>query len=814
MKKLLTVFIAMILILSGKVYANMDNSKVELSNKNDLNYSSYNTNVQLPQTNAFDNNYQTTNTIKGLTPSEKIFNSEKAIETGHILKQVGYDIFNSTTSTGGNTTGKYDSNYKLSIGESVNIYLYGDSVDVMAISGASLLSPVIKTEVDSKGNIFVQGIGMVPAENKTLNEVESSLQKLASAKYKSLKVKLNVASNATGFSVFVFGAVNTPGKVLMSNNSSIIDALNAAGGVKQTGSLRNITYTSGSTQKNVDLYQTLFTKKSDDIIVRPNDKIFVAPIGGVIAFNNGVTVPGIYEIKEGEIIGQLVNYAGGLLPETQTSDIVITRLDKSTMQRTAGNFSWDEAKNKKLSSGDSISFKELYNTVENIVTIQGNIKYPATYAYKEGMKLSDILKSEDELLEETFITQAVIRRVSGENNKIETIPIFLKEFFAGKNDPELRPKDIINIYKNTNAEFVDVYGCIDTPKHITYKTNMNLNDILADIQFVEYNIEGKEQTETPISYEQTEDKTTLSADITSYNQKIPAGNVAVEITRLDETYEIYYLYDIMVNSDTIRTIKLNPGDKIFFRQLRDTESIKNVKVSGFVKHPGVFKFVEGKTLKDMIEMAGGLTPDANLRGITFTRKNIQAQQLALAKKNQDRDIKTLEGRMASAYMQTKNDMDSKTQILEQLKEEEYSLATRYTGQIALNIKTDDIDKINDSENIEIQDGDEIYIPRIPKHVNVIGEVYNEQSFLYKKGANVKSYIKEVGGYTPNANKFRIYKIGVNGRAEKVHGWTTVEAGDTIIVPRKIAGNDWFSPLVNSLQSLASLIVMSVAVTKL
>ena len=814
MKKLLTVFIAMILILSGKVYANMDNSKVELSNKNDLNYSSYNTNVQLPQTNAFDNNYQTTNTIRGLTPSEKIFNSEKAIETGHILKQVGYDIFNSTTSTGGNTTGKYDSNYKLSIGESVNIYLYGDSVDVMAISGASLLSPVIKTEVDSKGNIFVQGIGMVPAENKTLNEVESSLQKLASAKYKSLKVKLNVASNATGFSVFVFGAVNTPGKVLMSNNSSIIDALNAAGGVKQTGSLRNITYTSGSTQKNVDLYQTLFTKKSDDIIVRPNDKIFVAPIGGVIAFNNGVTVPGIYEIKEGEIIGQLVNYAGGLLPETQTSDIVITRLDKSTMQRTAGNFSWDEAKNKKLSSGDSISFKELYNTVENIVTIQGNIKYPATYAYKEGMKLSDILKSEDELLEETFITQAVIRRVSGENNKIETIPIFLKEFFAGKNDPELRPKDIINIYKNTNAEFVDVYGCIDTPKHITYKTNMNLNDILADIQFVEYNIEGKEQTETPISYEQTEDKTTLSADITSYNQKIPAGNVAVEITRLDETYEIYYLYDIMVNSDTIRTIKLNPGDKIFFRQLRDTESIKNVKVSGFVKHPGVFKFVEGKTLKDMIEMAGGLTPDANLRGITFTRKNIQAQQLALAKKNQDRDIKTLEGRMASAYMQTKNDMDSKTQILEQLKEEEYSLATRYTGQIALNIKTDDIDKINDSENIEIQDGDEIYIPRIPKHVNVIGEVYNEQSFLYKKGANVKSYIKEVGGYTPNANKFRIYKIGVNGRAEKVHGWTTVEAGDTIIVPRKIAGNDWFSPLVNSLQSLASLIVMSVAVTKL
>lgn len=84
------------------------------------------------------------------------------------------------------------------------------------------------------------------------------------------------------------------------------------------------------------------------------------------------------------------------------------------------------------------------------------------------MRLSDILKSEDELLEETFINQAVIRRISGKDNTIETIPIFLKEFFAGMNDPVLQPKDIINVYKNTNSLFVDVYGCINTPKHLTY----------------------------------------------------------------------------------------------------------------------------------------------------------------------------------------------------------------------------------------------------------------------------------------------------------------------------------------------------------
>ena len=74
------------------------------------------------------------------------------------------------------------------------------------------------------------------------------------------------------------------------------------------------------------------------------------------------------------------------------------------------------------------------------------------------MKLSDVLKSKNELLEETFTTQAVIRRVSNDENVVETIPVYLKEFFAGVNDPLLQPKDIISIYKNTNTQFVDVYG--------------------------------------------------------------------------------------------------------------------------------------------------------------------------------------------------------------------------------------------------------------------------------------------------------------------------------------------------------------------
>ncbi len=775
--------------------------------------------VQL-NTNAFSNNYQSSvqnNQFFEMSPIEKLFNGKEVEVSGNPLQQVGYDLFTSTTSSVNGTAGKFDNNYKLSIGEKVNVYLYGDSIDVMAISGANLLNPTTKTEVDSKGSIFIQGVGLVKAENRTISEVENEANRLASQKYKSIKVKLTVASGQE-FSVFVYGQVNRPGKILVGNNSSIIDALNAAGGVKKTGTLRNITYTSNNKSKNVDIYKALFSGNDDGIILRPNDKIFVDRIGDVVAIKNGVTVPGIYEIKNGENLQKIITFAGGLLPATQVTEVTLTGYDANSKQRTAENIAWNEAKNTKLKSGDAVEFRELYNTAENVVTIQGNVKHPATYAYKEGMRLSDILKSEDELLEETFINQAVIRRISGKDNSIETIPVFLKEFFAGMNDPVLQPKDIINVYKNTNSMFVDVYGCVNIPKHLTYTSNMMLNDVMTDIQFLESDVDVKETEDTKepeVAYKGSveENDVQLAASTANSNKLIPAENVAVEITSSDGTTQVYYLYDIMINSDRIKSIAIMPEDKIFFRTLRGNEVMKTVKVSGFVKKPGVFTFVEGKRLKDMIEMAGGLTSEADLRGVVFKRTNLQGKQVELAHKNNERDIKLIEGRMASAYKPTEGDQKSKMEMLEMLKADDLTLATKYNGQIALNIKSNDLDKIRDLDNIEVQDGDDIYIPRTSNHVSVIGEVYNEQSFVYKKGSNAKYYIKEVGGYTPNANKFRLYKVSVNGRAEKIGNGSNIEPGDTIVVPRRIAGNDWITPVCDTLKGIASIIVMAFAINK-
>ncbi len=772
---------------------------------------------------AFGNNYQSSakdnlNYSVSLSPIEQLFNGKESTVSGTPLLQAGYDLFtesSASTSMGG----KFGNSYKLNIGEKINVYSYGDSVDVMALSGSTLLPQSAVTEVDSKGNIFVSGVGMVKAEDRTLSDVEAEVNRMAARKYKNTKIRLTVASGQE-FSVFVYGQVNRPGKVLVGNNSSILDALNSAGGVKKTGTLRNISYKSNSKSKTVDLYKTLFRGDDEDVILRPNDRIFVDKIGPVVALKNGVTVPGIYELKSGENLQKMVEYAGGFLPDTEVSEVTLMGFEGDSKQRSARNVSWEQAQKTVLKSGDLVEFRGLYKDAENIVTIQGNIKHPATYAYKDGMRLSDILKSEDELLEETFINQAVIRRVSGKDNTIETIPVFLKEFFAGMNDPLLQPKDIINIYKNTNSQFVDVYGCINNPKHLPYTDKMTLNDVMTDIKFIESdttetNTVAKDENETEIAYKGSveENNVQLKSSTTNSNKLIPAEDVAVEITDTSDNVQVYYLYDIMINSDRIKSINIYPEDKVFFRTLRGNEVMKTVKVSGFVKTPGVYTFVEGKRLKDVLEMAGGLTKEADLRGIVFKRTNLQGKQVELAHKNNERDIKLIEGRMASAYKPTEADQQTKVEMLNMLKADDQTLVQKYNGQIALNIKDNNLDKIKEIDNIEVQDGDDIYVPRTSNHVSIIGEVYNEQSFVYKKGANAKYYIKEVGGYTPNANKFRLYKVSVNGRAEKIGNGSSIEPGDTIVVPRKIAGNDWITPICDTLKGIASIIVMAFAINK-
>lgn len=752
------------------------------------------------------------------SPIEKIFSSDiNKMQAGSsdvnavILKQIGYDFFQNVSTSG---MGKYDGTYKLNIGEKVKVYLWGDSVDVLSLNGSSLISPVADAQVDSKGNLFVPGIGETKADGYSVADVEKSLQTMASRKFSNIKVRISV-SDQSDFAVFVYGYVNKPGKVAVGHNSSIIEALAAAGGVNKSGSLRNITYTSSSGQKQkVDLYETIFRGKDSNIRLRPNDRIFVGNIGSVIAIKNGVKIPGIYELSPSENIWNILSYAGGLLPSTDKNVLNIRTYNSQTGERISKDINKDAFASTKLSNGDIVEFRELYGKAENFITLEGNVKQPAIFEYKEGMKLSDILKDKNDLQEETFIYQAVIKRIDGDGQQVKVIPVSLEDFFNGGNNPSLEPRDVITVYKSTNTNFIEVYGCIDRPKQIPYTENLTLKDVLADIQFIvsansDANIKDVNNNEELPAEEPAADSenTKMAIAASTSSVLLPSSNVAVEITDKDRNTKTYYLYDIFIQTDQTKSIKINPYDKIMFRPLRENEIIKTVKVSGFVNKPGVYRFVEGKKLVDMIEQAGGLDDEADLRGIVFTRASLANKSRKMVEEKNMKDIKLIQGQMASNLRPTQDDTEARMQMMKDIEEDNQNISSQLFGRIALDIKNNDLSKIKKDQNIEIQDGDEIFIPKESNHVTVIGEVYNETSFLYKDGKKAGYYIKMGGGYTPNARRTKIYKIGVNGRAKRTHLLTSnsIEPGDTIVIPRKIRGNDWIDMVTKSLQTIVGML---------
>ena len=522
------------------------------------------------------------------SPIEKIFSSDiNKMQAGSsdvntvILKQIGYDFFQNVSTSG---MGKYDGTYKLNIGEKVKVYLWGDSVDVLSLNGSSLISPVADAQVDSQGNLFVPGIGETKADGYSVADVEKSLQTMASRKFSNIKVRLSV-SDQSDFAVFVYGYVNKPGKVAVGHNSSIIEALAAAGGVNKSGSLRSITYTSSSGQKQkVDLYETIFRGKDSNIRLRPNDRIFVGNIGAVIAIKNGVKIPGIYELSPSENIWNIISYAGGLLPSTDKSVLNIRTYNSQTGERTSKDIQKDAFASTKLSNGDIVEFRELYGKAENFITLEGNVKQPAIFEYKEGMKLSDILKDKNDLQEETFIYQAVIKRIDGDGQQVKVIPVSLEDFFNGGNNPSLEPRDVITVYKSTNTNFIEVYGCIDRPKQIPYTDTLTLKDVLADIQFIvssnsDANIKDVNNNEELPTEEPAADSenTKMAIAASTSSVLLPSSNVAVEITDKDRNTKTYYLYDIFIQTDQTKSIKINPYDKIMFRPLRENEIIKTVR---------------------------------------------------------------------------------------------------------------------------------------------------------------------------------------------------------------------------------------------
>ena len=214
-------------------------------------------------------------------------------------------------------------------------------------------------------------------------------------------------------------------------------------------------------------------------------------------------------------------------------------------------------------------------------------------------------------------------------------------------------------------------------------------------------------------------------------------------------------------------------------------------------HAGVYSVSPGETLRHLVERAGGITPNAYLYGSEFTRESTRAvQQARIDEYVQTLGMRIQRGNLALAASAVSSPQDLASGAAAQNSQRDLLASLRQvraTGRIVLQFKPDST-SIDTLPNIKMEDGDRFIVPHVPEMMNVVGAVYDQNSFLYAPGRRVGTYLELAGGPNKDADQKHEFIIRADGEvvsAESSKGlWGSefhtlrVYPGDTIVVPEK------------------------------
>ncbi len=311
--------------------------------------------------------------------------------------------------------------------------------------------------------------------------------------------------------------------------------------------------------------------------------------------------------------------------------------------------------------------------------------------------------------------------------------------------------------------------------------------------------------------------------------KYYAYNKEAELTRLYVTDEGPKTEKIVIDigkalaGEPENNVVLQANDYLFVRAVPEWMLYQTVTIQGEITFPGTYSITKGERLSSLIKRAGGYTDTAYLRGAVFTRTRVRELQ----KKGLDEMIERLEREIltaGSAQISTalsREEIEAKKAELEQQRKLIESMK-KIEPLGRLSIRLAHLRLLKGSEyDIELEEGDKLYIPVKNSIVNVMGAVMSQGSFIYSGNLDYKDYIELTGGYTRHADKKNVYVLKVDGTARKLSGglfsWNSsksrweiagfgeeieeIEPGDTIVVPEKLERIAWLREIKDITQIL-------------
>ena len=402
--------------------------------------------------------------------------------------------------------------------------------------------------------------------------------------------------------------------------------------------------------------------------------------------------------------------------------------------------------------------------------IAGNVKTPAVYELKGETRLLDLIGMAGGLTGNAFKGRVQMQRV--QDRQFRTL-------FEG---------DLIDIETSAEKNFVLQDG--DMARLFSVVDEPNAINVTGAVAY-------------PGEY-------AVNAGVTRVRDVIAlAGGVRyfasdqAELTRVTVTQEGPET-DLMVidvakaaRGDAENNVLLQRDDTLFIRPVPEWSPTRTVTLGGEVRFPGTYGLKKGERLSSVLERAGGFTERAHVRGAVFTREKVRELQ----QKQIDEMVERLERELLSAgnaQVATASSPDDARLIQMELEQKRYFLAqlkgAKAKGRIALNMNEATLLR-ETAHDIELEQGDAIFVPSNPNTVQVIGSVFNQSAFVYEPTEEYSHYIGLAGGFAPNADCDNVYILQANGTAVKAGGTffgfgNSINSGDTIVVPEKIDRVAW------------------------
>lgn len=658
----------------------------------------------------------------------------------------GHNLFNNSEITfQPNMNIATPSNYYLGAGDAVIIDVWGASQETFE----SVISP--------DGTVTIEGVGPIKLAGMTVAQAQTALSSRLGRYYSGSKVSLSVGETRS-IIVQVMGEVKVPGTYTLSSLSTSFNALYAAGGISDIGTLRDIkVYRAGHQIASIDVYDYILNGNSrGDVRLQDNDIIVVGPYDCLVRIKGRVKRPMFYEMKKDESLSTIINYAGGFTGDAYKKNVRLIRKSGSEYSIfTIGEFNMS---NFNLNDGDSIYVDSVVARYSNMVEIRGAVYHPGMYQMGGDISgVRDLILAAEGVREDAFINRGVMHREKADKT-LEVIPVDIKGLLDGSvPDIPLQKNDVLFIPSRQDyvtEQTIKIDGEVMYPGTYQFADNTTLEDIVLQAGGL---TTSASTTKVDVFRRVYDPKSTSTSDVIS------------------ETYSFALKDGFVIDGE--QGFVLQPFDEVVVRKSPTYTEMQSVQVSGAVNFEGTYSITsKNYRLSDLIKASGGLTDVAYAKGARLERRMTEEER-----QQNEASLRTSQIALYEEAMQGDKNFDlEKADTLLNMK---LDLST--TSNVAIDLEMA-MKNPGGDEDLALREGDKLVIPQYTSTVKITGDVMYPITMNYKEGESLNYYIKRAGGYGDNARKSRVYAIYMNGSVELLshHSKDAVQPGCQIVVPSK------------------------------